>query len=203
MAIGRDRESSSRSPLVLSGRAGKRAPDVQRVGEMSRVFPSFFFFFLFSCTWSCGSSRDSKQSRGPIRCLKLKEGNHYVWSGELSPKRMWWTPIPIFLSLPSCCLVPDMGAVVGSTESPIFLGSEAKRWTPGKKESWGKFWREHSLGKQPHKIIYKFLGLLPNCKDMNLTLTNIPKILKTELWDRTLSRSQSGHRVAHTWDRSE
>lgn len=145
------KESYRENPLVLSGREKKEIFMLEwgMLRESGGNLPGFFPpFSLFSCTPqncnSCSSSRDSVSNGGQHVCKTWRAGNHYVWSGELCPKRMWWTPITVFLSLPSCCSVPDMGTTVGGgqnsiiAKAPSFWSQKGEPWRRKSNREWLK-----------------------------------------------------------------
>lgn len=51
--------------------------------------------------------------------------------------------------------------------------------------------------------MYEYVGLFQEYKCIDLTLDNIPKVLRTELWTRQPPGSQIGHWEVDRWDMSE
>lgn len=69
-------------------------------------------------------------------------------------------------------------------------------WLKGQiKETQGsKKHQKGSLGKQPMKFFsYEFQGSHVSCACMNLILISLPNILRTEVTDRPLPKTQTGY----------
>lgn len=206
-----DKESSRRSPLVLSGRGGKRSLDAYREwGKSPRVF--FFSFSLFSCTPGnpeVAAAAETTPAMGVYRCPKFW-GRRTIISDQNSsvPRRCGESPLLFFSLFPPTAWSQtwvQLWEVHSTASQPKAHLSGVRDWkvSPREEKGMGKCWRGYSLGKQPHKIVYECISSVFSCAYVNLTLNNITMILRTELWDGTLPRSQIGHWVAHTCDKVE
>lgn len=166
----------------------------------SRENGPFFLVSLLFCPrpqkilrwWWQGSS-------GALEHLKSweKELPTLIWEAVVSRA---YSPIAIATSLVLLLPGPRFGCPCESTQQSKEIKAPTfwlKRWEVEPQKVLRRSWR-----RGPRGIADGFLSIPIRLTCMNLTLSNIPKTLKTELWERPLPPSQTDHRVL-TWEDTE